>query len=112
MMGMSASTTRYGASLTLPRRGTFWRIVCFSAMFVSLIGMFCWGANEPKRKPTEFEVKAAYLYNFGKFVRWPANAPVLGNTFPICILGDDQFGVLVDSIVEGESMNGMRLTVH
>lgn len=43
--------------------------------------------------PTEYDVKAAFLYNFAKFVEWPPDtfkeptAP-----FTVCVLGDDPFG--------------------
>ncbi|TMP97147.1 MAG: YfiR family protein [Verrucomicrobia bacterium] len=36
--------------------------------------------------PTEYEVKAAYLYNFGKFVEWPAKAKTVDDSFTICVL--------------------------
>jgi hypothetical protein len=64
------------------------------------------------RKPTEFEVKAAYLYQFGKFVKWPVSTSVSADTFPICVMGSDSFGTLVGSIVSGESMEGKRLSVQ
>jgi hypothetical protein len=34
-----------------------------------------------KSSPTENEVKSAYLYNFGKFVEWPAKASSIGEFF-------------------------------
>ena len=38
-----------------------------------------------KPKPSEYAVKAAYLYTFGRFVEWPAEATALkGNSFEIC----------------------------
>jgi hypothetical protein len=40
------------------------------------------GAQPPS--PTEFDVKAAFLYNFGKFVQWPAPAAdVAASTFTV-----------------------------
>ena len=54
--------------------------------------------------PSEFEVKAAYLYNFGRFVRWPATPEQ--DTFAICVLGRDPFGPILDSILEGERLDG------
>jgi hypothetical protein len=63
-------------------------------------------------RPTEFQVKAAYLYNFGKFVRWPANRSGAPDTFNICILGKDPFGALLDSTVAGESIDGKKIGVR
>jgi hypothetical protein len=40
----------------------------------------------------EYEIKAAYLYNFSKFVEWPPQAlPPSQNKLTFCILGDSPF---------------------
>jgi hypothetical protein len=65
-------------------------------------------------KPTEYEVKAAYLYNFGRFVKWPSRtgAPQ-SNSFNICVVGQDHFGAalnnLADETIAGESVAVKRL---
>src|SRR5581483_10707014 len=42
---------------------------------------------------TEYQVKAAYLFNFGKFVGWPgAPDEHASHPFAICVLGADPFG--------------------
>ena len=64
------------------------------------------------RKPTDYEVKAAYLFQFGKFVKWPSSASTPNNTFPICVMGNENLSNLVQSIVAGESMEGKRLSVQ
>jgi hypothetical protein len=56
---------------------------------------------------SEYEVKAAYLYNFGRFVDWPQDAPpVRASDFAICVLGDDPFGRALDSTISGEKIDG------
>jgi hypothetical protein len=62
---------------------------------------------------TEYQVKAAYLLNFGKFVTWPA-APVPArlDAFSICILGEDPFGAVLDSTVRGEKIDGRPVIVR
>jgi hypothetical protein len=62
--------------------------------------------------PTEYEVKAAYLYNFGKFVDWPANVTTARDSFTICVLGDDPFGATFDTTIAGESINGKKVVVN
>jgi len=43
----------------------------------------------------EYKIKAAYLYNFTKFITWPdSDAP----TFNICIVGKDPFGKIISPI--------------
>lgn len=66
-------------------------------------------------KPSEYEVKAVYLLNFGKFMR-VTEAPAAGHsTFDICILGRDPIGRAMDDVAANESIDNrpvrvMRLT--
>ncbi len=59
--------------------------------------------------PTQNDVEAAYLYNFGKFVHWPSDAE--HGALNICILGNDQFGPNLDQIVANESIDSRHLAV-
>jgi hypothetical protein len=70
-----------------------------SALFASTM-LF---AQQPK--PTEYQVKATYLYNFGKFVRWPTPAGK-SDSFAVCVLGQDPFGPILDATLAGESLDG------
>lgn len=56
--------------------------------------------------PSEYEIKAAYLYNFGKFVRWPAKAEAASKSFVVCVLGQDPFGPALKTILAGQSIDG------
>jgi hypothetical protein len=61
-------------------------------------------------KPTDFQVKAAYLYNFGRFVEWPTpTAAVSGDAFTVCVLGQDPFGPTLDATLAGERIGGKRV---
>jgi hypothetical protein len=60
-------------------------------------------------RPTEYQVKAAYLFNFGRFVTWPAAAE---GEFHICVLGRDPFGNVLDNTVRGEKIEGHDLVVR
>ncbi len=60
----------------------------------------------------EYEVKAVFLFNFGKFVEWPpgsftnASAPLR-----ICVLGPDPFGEQLRDLVNEKTVNGRRLEI-
>jgi hypothetical protein len=86
-------------------RGSF-RSICIALLVVmasaSLLG------EQPRAG--ESEVKAAFLYNFGKFVKWPSSS--VQSTFAICILGRDPFGAQLDSIVAGESVDAKPISVR
>jgi uncharacterized protein DUF4154 len=59
----------------------------------------------------EYQVKAAFLYNFAKFIEWPNEAfPARDSAFTIC-LADDPFHGAVERTVQGEVWNGRRLSV-
>ncbi len=80
-------------------------VVC---VFVAISTPLC-AAQIPKA--TEYEVKAAYLFNFGKFVNWPSNGPAGGeDDFVICVLGQDPFGASLRTTVAGEKVGGKPVT--
>lgn len=54
--------------------------------------------------PLEYQVKAAYLYNFVKFVEWPAGA--LTGPLTICTAAPNPFGGALEDIVRGELIAG------
>jgi hypothetical protein len=56
--------------------------------------------------PSEYEVKAVYLYNFAKFVRWPGAALEGVPVFTICVVGHDPFGEVLDRVLAGETIHG------
>jgi hypothetical protein len=64
-------------------------------------------------KPSAYQVEAAYIYNFGKFVKWPANAAAnQGSSFTICVLGDDPFDSILQSTIAGQSLGGRPVNIR
>lgn len=61
----------------------------------------------------EYDVKAAFLYNFVKFVEWPASA-FRDDRSPIeiCVYGTDPFGQSLDGVVKGETVGGRGLAIR
>jgi hypothetical protein len=79
-------------------------------MAVAIVSVIIGSSLHAQRlNPTEYEVKAAYLYNFGKFVEWPAKDMAAGDSFSICVLGQDPFGATLDSTITGESINSKKV---
>jgi hypothetical protein len=60
------------------------------------------------RATSEYEVKAAYLLNFARFVEWPAG----NDPFYICVVGDNPFQGALERLVEGESIDGRPIVVR
>ena len=52
----------------------------------------------------EHEIKAAYLFQFGRYIEWPPGQEPAG--FVICVLGRDPFGAALDGIVKGKLISG------
>jgi hypothetical protein len=63
--------------------------------------------------PTEYQVKAVFLFNFTQFVEWPASAfgdassPII-----IGVLGTDPFGAALEETIQGETVNGRSLVIR
>lgn len=47
---------------------------------------------------SEYEIKAAYLYNFIKFVTWENVEPGSKNPIDICVFGDDPFQAVISPL--------------
>jgi hypothetical protein len=58
----------------------------------------------------EYQVKAAYLFNFVKFVGWPAAAP--GGPITICIAGQNPFGTALEETIRGETVDGRSIATR
>jgi len=63
--------------------------------------------------PSEYQVKAVFLFNFSQFVEWPASAFVdASRPLVIGVLGEDPFGAYLDEAVRDETVGGRTLAVR
>jgi hypothetical protein len=61
---------------------------------------------------TEYQVKAAFLFNFAKFAEWPADAFFKSDApLQICILGQDPFGHDLEQLIAEKTVSGHRIEV-
>ena len=61
----------------------------------------------------EYELKAAFLYNFVKFTEWPAEESGKGDApFIIGVLGKDPFGAALDKLIEGETIHDKKIVAR
>ena len=59
----------------------------------------------------EYLLKAAFLYNFAKFVEWPEKTFADGHApLMLCVLGQDPFGPALDALTE-KSIKGRPLRI-
>jgi hypothetical protein len=75
------------------------------------LGNFPAGASE--QPIDEYQVKAAFIYNFAKFVQWPAEAfQTAKEPIAICVLGEDPFGSFLEDTIAGRTIEGRPLTIR
>jgi hypothetical protein len=70
------------------------------------------GLRAQAQAADEYQVKAAFLYYFAKFVEW--SPEVFSNdraVFVVGVLGDDPFGSALEQGLNGKSINGRQLTI-
>jgi YfiR/HmsC-like len=82
----------------------FCHCVLFGAAYI-----FCCGTPEARAEnlsSREYEIKAAYLYNFIKYVDWPS----YGDTITIGVLGGNPFGTALAPL-NGKIVKGRRLLI-
>jgi hypothetical protein len=79
---------------------------------VALIASCAMCRNAQAQALNEYEAKAAFLFNFLKFVDWPAQA-FADDSAPLVIgiVGDDKSSERIEQLVNGKSANGRQVVV-
>ena len=78
---------------------------------VTVVGTCNLSAQAPKI--TEYQVKALCLYNFSKYVDWPASAfPQADAPITIGLLGDNKFGSALENAVAGKIIGGRKIVIQ
>lgn len=61
----------------------------------------------------EAKVKAAFLYNFAKYVEWPSSAfDGGGSPLVIGVIGSGPMSDALESVVDGKTVGGRRLVIR
>jgi len=102
-MQMANLTSAKGKGMPGPRR-VLW--------VLGVVVLLLIGTHAQSPAAGEYQVKAAFLFNFAKFVEWPprsfsdTSAPLR-----ICVLGRDPFGDELRNITKEKIVNGRKLEV-
>jgi YfiR/HmsC-like len=86
-------------------------------LIVTLAGCLAtasWGCSTALgQSASEYQVKAAFLYNFAKFVEWPAPSfKGLNDPINICVVGQNPFGSMLEDTVRGKTLEGRAFVVR
>jgi hypothetical protein len=61
----------------------------------------------------EYEVKAAFLYNFAKFVEWPGHAFAAADApLEFCLLGDNPFDGALERVISDRTAHGRQIRIR
>jgi hypothetical protein len=97
------------------RRGPLLRVavvVCAATVVALAVAGVAQNGAAPATESAGYDVKAAYLLNFGRFLRLEGtpNAPRHA-TFDICVLGHDFMGHLLDDIAASQTIGDRTVRV-
>jgi hypothetical protein len=99
--------TRHYLGWTFDVRTAGWLVAA------SLAGLLVCSVASAQSDLSEYQVKAAFLFNFTKFVEWPdgsfedPQAPIV-----LGIIGDDPFGDDLGRIIAGQKVQGRSLVIR
>jgi hypothetical protein len=108
-------TDPYPGFLRLPTRPSWLRPWIFAILLTALCSVHVTAAPEGHAPEalSEYQVKAAYLFNFLKFVEWPDDsfadslAPIV-----IGVVGEDPFGSALPQVITGKTVQGRDLVIR
>jgi hypothetical protein len=91
----------------------FMRLRATSILVLSLVWLLSVGDGRAQEsQPTEYQIKAAFLFNFAKFVEWPpaafaeATSPMV-----IGILGENPFGGDLERTIQNKTINNRSIVI-
>jgi hypothetical protein len=89
-------------------RRSLWLALLLAIVFVAAHPLQSM-AQQPEFIDREPEIKAAYLYNFGRYVEWPGDA---SREFVIGVVGDSPVVAPVGTIAGSKKINGRTIVVR
>jgi len=90
-----------------------WLIVAGICILFSLNSSIWAQSSNSAESPTEYEIKAACLYNFAKLIDWPEEAfEDADEPFSIGILGEDPFGVALERVIKDKTIGDRKISIR
>ena len=88
------------------------RLVRFPLVLFAVVAGMSAGSARAQSVTDEYQVKAAYLLNFARFVQWPSGVLPASAPLEIVIVGTDSFGGGLEGMLRGKSANGHPIHVR
>jgi hypothetical protein len=90
-----------------------WRVALLVLLLCGTVALGALRLSAQSAEPTEYQVKAAFLFNFAKFVEWPdVTAADTKRPVILGVLGDDPFGSDLASIIVGQVIRGHPIQIR
>lgn len=83
------------------------KIICLAGWMLSI---FWLPGHALAEELQEYQVKAAFLFNFGKFIDWPEES--LQGDFRICVFGQDPFGEILENTLAGKNLKNRSIQLN
>ena len=87
------------------------RFIYFAVFVLLIAGCSVSSVFAGQQKAGEYQVKAAFLYNFINFIDWPSQSSLKSSpNITVCIIGDDPFGDALEDLLN-EPVQGKKLAI-
>lgn len=84
----------------------------FSVLFLLSAWLLCHSVSTARAQaPSEYQVKAGFVYNFGRFVSWPSGA-ISKSNFIIGVVGDDRIAPFLERATDGKTIDDKEIVVR
>jgi len=85
----------------------------FFRLFLALLASCsCCRPAGGQSAPDEYRVKAAFLFHFAQLVEWPPESFAGGDSFNLCVVGDDPFRGELENSLGGKSIGTRKIRVQ
>lgn len=102
------SANRKGRGITIVREEPYCGYLLLLVLFIPIADL-----ARAQTSPTEYEIKAAFVYNFAKFVEWPQEAFAnAGDPVRFCVFGNTPLDSDLQQLITGKTIGARPVQVQ
>jgi hypothetical protein len=84
----------------------------YRALLFALVPVIGGMVDAQAQTAAEADVKAAFLFNFARFVTWPADDLHAGSSLLVCVAGDPGVAQALETLVKDRAIDGHGVNVR
>jgi hypothetical protein len=81
-------------------------------VMVAVLGLCIVPASPEENTPSEYDIKAAFVFKFASFVGWPGESLSSNDAIILGVIGDDPFADVLQRSLGGSLINGRKLVIR